>query len=265
VSNNTTHCSKKYYKSRCIIINIVTINSATRNTAKFILTFLTLAGTVRSSEVVTNMINESAYASSKRFDVIDSLEGIVKSSDNNDSAKEMEISKETIENISKIIEPEKKKDSEKNLEKSSKSDEQKAVKSVEKKKESKACESSKKSENKTQSKKAIQPEIQKNASEKKDVDLSNAIVLKGDATAYAYTGRNMANGQAPKAGVHCAMRREFIGKRARVVTDSGEVFDLEVGDTGGALRKGSAAVDIYLGGVKECKAFGRQKCTVYVY
>ena len=263
MSDNTPHCSKKYYKSRCVVINIVTINSATRNTAKFFLTFLTLAGTIRSSEVVTNMMNESVYVSSKPFDVADSLEEIVKSNDN-DSAKGVEISKETIENISKIIESEKKKDSEKNLEKSSKSNEKKAIK-AEKEKETKICESPKKSEVKAQNKMTAQPEVQKIEPEKKDVDLSNAIVLKGDATAYAYTGRNMANGQAPKAGVHCAMRREFIGKRARVVTASGQVFDLEVGDTGGALRKGSAAVDIYLGGVKECKAFGRQKCTVYVY
>ena len=263
MSDNTPHCSKKYYKSSCVVINIVTINSATRNTAKFFLTFLTLAGTIRSSEVVTNMMNESVYVSSKPFDVADSLEEIVKSNDN-DSAKGVEISKETIENISKIIESEKKKDSEKNLEKSSKSNEKKAIK-AEKEKETKICESPKKSEVKAQNKMTAQPEVQKIEPEKKDVDLSNAIVLKGDATAYAYTGRNMANGQAPKAGVHCAMRREFIGKRARVVTASGQVFDLEVGDTGGALRKGSAAVDIYLGGVKECKAFGRQKCTVYVY
>ena len=265
MSDNTLHCSKKYYKSRCIIINIVTINSATRNTAKFFLTFLTLAGTIRSSEVVTNMMNESVYASSKTFDVIDSLEEVVKSNDNNDSAKEMEISKETIENVSKIIESEKKKDSEKNLEKSSKSSENKVIKPIEKKKESKICESPKKSEVKAQNKRTAQPEVQKIEPEKKDVDLGNAIVLKGDATAYAYTGRNMANGQAPKAGVHCAMRREFIGKRARVVTASGKVFDLEVGDTGGALRRGSAVVDIYLGSVEECRAFGRQKCTVYVY
>lgn len=263
MSDNTPHCSKKYYKSRCIIINIVTINSATRNTAKFFLTFLTLAGTIRSSEVVTNMMNESVYASSKTFDVIDSLEEIVKSDDNNDSAKEVEISKETIENISKIIESEKKKDSEKNLEKSSKSNEKKAIK-AEKEKETKICESPKKSEIKAQDKKAAQPEVRK-VEPKDGVNLDNAIVLKGDATAYAYTGRNMANGQAPKAWVSCAMRREFIGKRARVVTAKGQVLDLEIGDTGGALRKGSAVVDIYLGSVEECRAFGRQKCTVYVY
>lgn len=264
MSDNTPHCSKKYYKSRCIIINIVTINSATRNTAKFFLTFLTLAGTIRSSEVVTNMMNESVYASSKTFDVIDSLEEFVKSNDNNDSAKEMEISKETIENVSKIIESEKKKDSEKNLEKSSKSSENKVIKPIEKKKESKICESSKKSEIKTQNKISTPPEVQ-NIEPKGGVNLDKAVVLKGDATAYAPTGRNMANGQAPKAGVHCAMRREFIGKRARVVTARGQIFDLEVGDTGGALRKGSAVVDIFMGSNEECRAFGRQKCTVYVY
>lgn len=89
-------------------------------------------------------------------------------------------------------------------------------------------------------------------------------ILTGYATAYtARPGKRMSNGKIPIAGVHCAMHPKYKGKRVEVTTN-GRVYNLEVGDTGGAVQKGDAIVDIFMSSEKECINFGRRKAKVRI-
>ncbi len=92
-------------------------------------------------------------------------------------------------------------------------------------------------------------------------------VISGSATAYtASAGARTATGAVPTQGVTVAVNPKKIpyGKRVTVKTLDGKtIFSGIAQDTGGALRNGSAVVDIYMNSRADCLKFGRKKVNVY--
>ncbi len=91
--------------------------------------------------------------------------------------------------------------------------------------------------------------------------------ISGSATAYtASRGARTATGAVPVEGVTVAVNPKVIpyGSRVRVETNDGKVLWSGIAqDTGGALRRGSAVVDIYMSSTMKCIKFGRKNVKVY--
>lgn len=89
----------------------------------------------------------------------------------------------------------------------------------------------------------------------------------GSATAYtASRGAKTSTGATPVEGVTVAVNPKIIpyGSKVRVETNDGKVlFNGIAQDTGGALRRGSAVVDIYMDSTRKCFQFGRKNVKVY--
>lgn len=95
-----------------------------------------------------------------------------------------------------------------------------------------------------------------------------ANVLVGSATAYTSSGAaRTSTGAVPTPGVTIAVNPKIIpyGKRITVKSVDGS-FECQgiAQDTGGALKKGSALVDIYMSSESKCIEFGRKRVKVYV-
>ncbi len=91
-------------------------------------------------------------------------------------------------------------------------------------------------------------------------------VLTGSATAYtAGPGAKTASGITPKEGV-VAVNFNKIPRGSKVLIKSNDGFTWEGDalDTGGALIRGSAVVDIFMDSKSKCINFGRKNVTVYI-
>lgn len=101
-------------------------------------------------------------------------------------------------------------------------------------------------------------------SDKKEV----SKVIYGSATAYtASAGARTSTGARPVEGVTVAVNPKFIPYGSRILvesTDGSFRRELTAQDTGGALRKGSAVVDIFMNSNSSCKQFGRKNVKVSI-
>lgn len=92
-------------------------------------------------------------------------------------------------------------------------------------------------------------------------------VLSGSATAYtAESGARTSTGAIPTQGITVAVNPEIIpyGKKLLIKsTDGSFVWHGVAQDTGGALKRGSALVDIYMDSRVDCVKFGRKRVNVY--
>lgn len=101
------------------------------------------------------------------------------------------------------------------------------------------------------------------------VDESSATkVLSGSATAYtAPCGARTSTGAIPTQGVTVAVNPNKIpyGKKLTIKSKDGSfVWSGIAQDTGGALKKGTAIVDIFMNSKADCIKFGRKSVNVYV-
>lgn len=98
-------------------------------------------------------------------------------------------------------------------------------------------------------------------------DKSCKNVLAGSATAYtAESGARTSTGAVPTQGVTVAVNPDVIpyGKKLLIKsTDGSFVWHGIAQDTGGALKRGSALVDIYMDSKVDCIKFGRKRVNVY--
>lgn len=99
-------------------------------------------------------------------------------------------------------------------------------------------------------------------------DKSYENVLEGSATAYtAESGARTSTGSVPTQGVTVAVNPDLIpyGKKLLIKsTDGSFVWNGVSQDTGGALKRGSALVDIFMNSKVDCIKFGRKRVKVYV-
>ncbi|MBQ6143330.1 MAG: G5 domain-containing protein [Clostridia bacterium] len=93
-------------------------------------------------------------------------------------------------------------------------------------------------------------------------------VLYGSATAYtAPSGSRTSQGNTPTSGVTIAVDPNKIpyGSHLEITDLNGKFICSGIAqDTGGALKNGSALVDIFMNSKSECLKFGRKKVKVYV-
>ena len=98
-------------------------------------------------------------------------------------------------------------------------------------------------------------------------DKSCKNVLAGSATAYtAESGARTSTGAVPTQGVTVAVNPDIIpyGKKFLIKsTDGSFVWHGIAQDTGGALKRGSALVDIYMDSKVDFIKFGRKRVNVY--
>ena len=106
--------------------------------------------------------------------------------------------------------------------------------------------------------------VSSNSSEKKEV----SKVIYGSATAYtASAGAKTSTGARPVEGVTVAVNPKVIPYGSRILvesTDGSFRREFTAQDTGGALRKGSAVVDIFMNSNSSCKQFGRKNVKVSI-
>ncbi len=101
----------------------------------------------------------------------------------------------------------------------------------------------------------------------KGQSFSYSKVLTGSGTAYtAGSGALTSTGTTPRHGT-VAVNPSIIpyGTRMYIVSTDGFVYGYaRAEDTGGALRQGSALVDLYMSSNRECLNFGRRTVKVYI-
>lgn len=105
-------------------------------------------------------------------------------------------------------------------------------------------------------------------SEKKSNPVNNSKrVLTGSATAYTSNGNTLTStGKKPTQGVTVAVNPNKIPYGTRLCiksTDGNFQWNGVAQDTGAALKKGTALVDIYMNSKQDCLNFGRQQVNVY--
>lgn len=97
--------------------------------------------------------------------------------------------------------------------------------------------------------------------------LSYSKVLTGSGTAYtADPGARTSTGTVPSYGT-VAVNPKIIpyGTRMYITTTDGYVYGYATAsDTGGALRQGTALVDLYMESTQKCLNFGRRTVKVYI-
>lgn len=100
-----------------------------------------------------------------------------------------------------------------------------------------------------------------------EIKVKGSRVVSGSATAYtAPKGARTSTGAVPVQGITVAVNPRVIpyGKKLVIKSDNGAVLWRGVSqDTGGALKSGSAVVDIYMNSKADCVRFGRKKVNVY--
>ena len=99
------------------------------------------------------------------------------------------------------------------------------------------------------------------------IQAKGSKVVSGSATAYtAPKGARTSTGAVPVQGVTVAVNPKVIpyGRNVVITSLNGAVLWRGVSqDTGGALKSGSAVVDIYMDSKADCVKFGRKKVNVY--
>ncbi len=100
-----------------------------------------------------------------------------------------------------------------------------------------------------------------------NVNTKGSKMVSGSATAYtASRGARTSTGAIPTQGVTVAVNPRIIpyGKRLSIKTTDGKLIWKGIAqDTGGALKSGSAVVDIFMNSKADCMRFGRKKVNVY--
>lgn len=93
-------------------------------------------------------------------------------------------------------------------------------------------------------------------------------VIYGSATAYtASAGARTSTGAKPVEGVTVAVNPKVIPYGSRILVESTDGLfrkEFTAQDTGGALRKGSAVVDIFMNSNSSCRQFGRKNVKVSI-
>ena len=228
------------YESRCIVIKSVSLNMASKNIAKYTVSFLTLGCILNSSIPITSKMDENFHSLDKDVSIVSSENYKPQCKNNCDSIIE------TVENKIKC----QKIQTETNLSKNNHVDE--VIRKLQIQSENK------KLQNKVFSEPS--PKVNIKTAKNKSKQKSEGLVLVGYATAYtAGANARMANGQKPIEGVHCAMNKKYKGRRVKV-TIGNEVRYYDVDDTG-PLKNG-VIIDIYMKGRKKCLNFGRRKVKV---
>ena len=99
------------------------------------------------------------------------------------------------------------------------------------------------------------------------IQAKGSKVVSGSATAYtAPKGARTSTGAVPVQGVTVAVNPKVIpyGRNVVITSLNGAVLWRGVSqDTGGALKSGSAVVDIYMDSKADCVKFGRKRVNVY--
>ena len=257
IDNNIPVCNKKN-KSRCIVINYISVNLKNRNIAKHILNFMTLLFIVNSSVSVTNNFNDHEYLSkfsekmNLRVSSENGKENKLVNSQAQDSAnmqkallkKKLELNlKKGHENIKRSQQ------TDKNLKKSDLKDKQNSKVSINKPGNSKVNISS------DVKLKSIEANYDKKS--KKET------IITGYATAYtAGPKARTANGRTPVAGFDCAMNKKYLNRKIEA-TVNGKKYNLTVTDHGKAVNSNNGTIlDIYMNSYNECITFGRQPVSV---
>lgn len=100
-----------------------------------------------------------------------------------------------------------------------------------------------------------------------NINTKGSRMVSGSATAYtASRGARTSTGAIPTQGVTVAVNPRIIpyGKRLSIKTTDGKLIWKGIAqDTGGALKSGSAVVDIFMNSKADCMRFGRKKVNVY--
>ncbi|MDR1364597.1 MAG: 3D domain-containing protein [Oscillospiraceae bacterium] len=90
--------------------------------------------------------------------------------------------------------------------------------------------------------------------------------ITGDVTAYTADGKKLTStGKIPKCGMAAVDPKKIpYGSKVIAVFRNGKTIECVANDTGGALKNGKCALDIYLNSKKECLNFGRSFAEIYV-
>lgn len=100
-----------------------------------------------------------------------------------------------------------------------------------------------------------------------NINTKGSRMVSGSATAYtASRGARTSTGAIPTQGVTVAVNPRIIpyGKRLSIKTTDGKLIWKGIAqDTGGALKSGSAVVDIFMNSKADCMRFGRKRVNVY--
>ena len=108
----------------------------------------------------------------------------------------------------------------------------------------------------------------KKDNKKKDNKEKSSKVIYGSATAYtALSGARTSTGKSPIEGETVAVNPRVIPYGSKILvesTDGSFKKTLVAQDTGGALKSGSALVDIYMKSESACRQFGRKSVKVSI-
>lgn len=116
---------------------------------------------------------------------------------------------------------------------------------------------------------SVKKDVKKNtlSTPSQNFNIKGSKMVSGSATAYtASRGARTSTGTIPTQGVTVAVNPRIIpyGKKLSIKTTDGKLIWKGIAqDTGGALKSGSAVVDIFMNSKADCLKFGRKRVNVY--